>query len=1773
MTDKETATNQAVATGGSYELIQRRLNALGDDLNSQLKQLNNNRINTFGSTDMNVEARIRVRTEHNCVARDIAAIGDTLLFGYNVFLGLKRNITVADVFSLHKIIETDGQLEIVDANISDSFLTDAEFVRDFDELYTYYKKTYLAHVYRQGSKVFAIFRIGERIDDVRVFRWGIAVDQSVKYIDNRGERDIKPPENFDFEWHKVNREQQEQGKYPHFNLFDTLFVETIGGSLTLKVENNTAEGQGIYSEPVDDEHQSLDDAQIHYTKVGELILLKIKPYREEQTRHLIFNCKTQQVTRQDAIAHACIQLPEDHGIIFPGGYYLQSGENKSFEDSAKDLQLHRIVKSPNGEDFLYIFYEPNEGQYALFGYNLITRTLQNPIYGHGQSIYNNGRAVVFSAEPEPSRVHAMQIWQTPFCSEEHASLQPEDNSFFGKIGNPELVRGISDLYGVAKLIAVKQPSALHFNDLVKESAQLLDKYHWLSDETLSQLNQTLKQIISTSELVLDEFEKVISIKENSDKVMQQAHEKFAQLKTHVARPNYNSAQEYVDYLSQLAAFNGELISHKSLKYVDIDAIDTMAAELESLTLNLSQATADYLQQEQALEPYHQTIADLDQQVETCQSVTELKPIRTAIDELVQGLELLNRTMLSLDIEDSRQRTRILEDISTVFSQVNRVKASADLAAKNVGSEEARAEFGARFKLLSQSVTSALNASDTPQACDQQLSQLLVQLEDLESQFSDYDEFYNEILAKRDEIYDNFEQHKQQLMDAQQRRCLNIMTAAERILEGVSRRSQAFTDQDKLNSYFAADAMITKLRQLSEQLRKLDDNVRADDIEAQLKNAKEQGIRALRDKTDIYSADGSLVTIGDHQFSVNKQKLELTLLPRDDEMVLHISGSDYFETLDKQLFSGSEHLWQQALISESEQVYRGEYLAASILFAAEAQGSAAIAQLETAAQNNTLVELVRKTAEPRYQEGYDKGVHDADAALILTQLLQLRSSVGLLAYTVTARRLAIVYFTTQLNQQTQQNLLNRCHNIYLMEQTFGRSDLRQQLSQELTDAFNQLIEQQPWLACDSSLAADYIIAEFSQGAETTQGKARFVCKAAAQTLVTQLQSQLKQKGLQQQIDSALAACATIEQKYQLQLAWLQAFTQHTQVNNNEHNNSNTDITSNNELLLEAASLLTFTEQLSSKQLNSSTEKQLKQKISFYGLSVNTETKVIDLLGQHSRIETMANKQRQLNISYQEFIARLRQFSYKQVPAFKKFHQLKQQIIEQQRTRLRLHEFKPSALSSFVRNKLINDVYFPIIGTNLAKQIGAAGNNKRSDLMGLLLLISPPGYGKTTLIEYIASKLGMTFVKINCPSIGHDQLSLDPAQANNSTAKSEVEKINLAFEMGNNVMLYLDDIQHTNPEFLQKFISLCDGSRRIDGVWNGASKTYDMRGKKFAVVMAGNPYTESGEAFTIPDMLANRADIYNLGDTLSGREHEFGLSFIENSLTSNSYIAPLATRDMDDLYQLVKMADGNPVSISELKHGYSQAEVNEIVAVIERIRKIQQTVLKANEQYIASAAQDDKYRTEPPFKLQGSYRNMNKMAEKVVPVMTDEELEQLISDHYRGEAQTLTVGAEENLLKLAELRGTQTPEQQQRWQQIKTDFVRHQSLSDSDNPVAAIANQISLLQQGLANIGDALQNKPQEDEQQAEAEQPYYQALQQLNETLTALKLQVTVEQGDQTALEQTLNAFTEKLSTFFTPLVQSLQGLNLQSQTAVQASESAIQQISRELAKSREQGAN
>ena len=256
-------------------------------------------------------------------------------------------------------------------------------------------------------------------------------------------------------------------------------------------------------------------------------------------------------------------------------------------------------------------------------------------------------------------------------------------------------------------------------------------------------------------------------------------------------------------------------------------------------------------------------------------------------------------------------------------------------------------------------------------------------------------------------------------------------------------------------------------------------------------------------------------------------------------------------------------------------------------------------------------------------------------------------------------------------------------------------------------------------------------------------------------------------------------------------------------------------------------------------------------------------------------------------------------------------------------------------------------------------------------------------------------------------------------------------------------------------------MCDAQRRIEGVWQGRPRTYDLRGKRFCVCMAANPYTESGARFRIPDMLANRADAFDLGDVLAGRDELFALSYLENALTSHPVLAALAARGSGEIERLL----ASPADPGQ----------EDVARLLRHLLRLQETLLKVNREYVRSATQEEAFRTEPPFLLQGSYRNMNRLAEKLVPVMNDEEREALVDEHYRAEAQSLTTGAEHNLLKLFELRGRLSEEQGRRWEEIKRTFARRQLLGGpEEDPSLRLLAQLSQLSERVQDVGAAIRD---------------------------------------------------------------------------------------------------
>ena len=1607
----------------TYEVLRQRLTEQAKELTARAEALNTRRLEVFGSTELRLVGSERIRTENNCVPRDVVSIPDDdgsgasglMLFGYNVFIGLKPETTVDDVFSLHRFTRDGEAFRFEDAPTErPELLRDEHFRRDFTELYRYYRETRLLQLRPIDGKLLAIFQTGPRTEDIKVLRWLVGADGSLSYVDNAGERDHVFPASHDLEWTETTRDDHVLGRHPHISIENELFIETVNGDLTVKIENNTEVGEGIYREPVDEPLQSLADADVRYARVGPLILLKILPYNEKTYRYLVFNTRTKAIVRLDGIGQACQRLPEDQGIIFPGGYYLATGAARTFDNTdTDDLEFERVIRSPNGEDVLYAFHARREGRTLLLPYNVIRKEVANPLPCHGYSLFEDGTLVAFRAtSEEPTRVHPMQVWQTPYLSDTFAATQPVGTGPLERVGNADLVRGISDCLSVTRMVAEMAPSTAVFEGLIAACARAFDSYHWLGDQELGDLRSAVTDVRATAEQVLAEFENVQSLTDTAAKELGTTGAEIEGLVRRVRGEAPKSADEWVGQLASLRRAQGRLVTLRELRYVDTVRIDQLDELLVSELDSAAKRAVEFLRGQDAFAGYHEQVESLVADAAAITTVAEAAPVEERLAEQAAGLEIVTEVVGSLDIADATVRTTILERIGEVLGGVNRARATVDGRRRELLATEGRAAFAAEFALLGQSITGALAVANTPQRCDEQLGRLLLALENLESRFSDFDDFLAELTAKRTDVYEAFSSRKQALVDEQSRRADRLVDSAGRILTSITRRVATLSSLDEINTYFASDPMVAKVRSVADELRDLDDSVRAEELAGRLKAARQEAGRSLRDRADLYGDGGETVRLGRHRFAVNTQAIDLTLVPKDGGMSLAVTGTDFRTPVVDKGFAETKPFWDQLLVSESADVYRAEYLATTVLAAGVPEGA-------------DLLAVVRKAAESRYDEGYERGVHDHDAAAILEVLLRLRAGAGLLRFPPSARALAQLFWAFGVPDAERKAWSTRAASLARARAVFGPVAAIDELCTELATAMASF----SLADGDSGLAAEYL---FEELATTPAG---FVTSAEARTIVDKFRRALD--GRREFDDDLRALGDDVVARHQLASAWLSAFTV----------SASLPLAS----LPEAVALLLCD-------------------LPRHDSSAAVEATVEGLLGAHPRVT-----ERRMTVRLDEILARTREFRLSRVPAFRAYQKQRNELLVRERSRLRLDEFKPKVMSAFVRNRLLDEVYLPLIGDNLAKQLGAVGDAKRTDQMGLLLLISPPGYGKTTLMEYVANRLGLVFVKINGPALGHDVTSLDPAEAPNATARQEVEKISFALELGNNALLYLDDIQHTNPELLQKFISLCDAQRRMEGVWDGRTRTYDLRGKRFAVCMAGNPYTEQGKRFRIPDMLANRADVWNLGDVLSGREDVFALSYIENSLTSNAVLAPLSTRDRSDVELLLRLARGEEVRSDQLSHPYSAVELDQITSVLRHLLRVQEVVLANNQAYIASAAQAESSRMEPPFQLQGSYRNMNKLAERIVPVMNDAELEGVISDHYLGEAQTLTSGAEANLLKLGELRGTLTPQQASRWSEVKAAFLRDKALGGaSDDPMTRAIGAMGLLADKVGAVEAAIRD---------------------------------------------------------------------------------------------------
>ncbi|WP_406204258.1 DNA repair ATPase [Kitasatospora sp. NBC_01560] len=1589
-----TAPATAAATGpgarldaGTYEVLRDRLARAAAGLADRARALNARRAEEFGARELRLTGSGRITTERACLPQDLTAVGGLLLLGRRPAEGTGAGPAgaadgsgtgpaVEDVLTLHHPDLTPA---------GPGFLDDPRLRQDFAELHRYYRDARLEQLRPVGGRLLAVFRTGPAAGDVRVLRWQLD-DGRPAYLDGRGERDHTPADGQQVDWTALTRDDRLPGRVPRAALGDDLLLAVEGGALTL----TTPAGAVLHREPLAEPLQTLADAQVAHARLGTLLLVRVRPYQEETVRHLVCHLPTGRVTRIDALGQACLRLPADQGVAFPGGCHLADGTVRTFDQPVDGLAHERTVTAPNGEDVLHVFRSPADGRTLLLPYNSVRQEPAAPLLCQGFALLDDGTLVALRPAPDgPSRLHPVQLWETPFTSERYAAEQPAGTGPLARIGNADLVRGLADCLALARLAAAGADTPAGHRAVLEACTRAADRHHWLGEPGLGGLREPLEEIGATARQVIAEYESVAELTAHAARATDRTAEQVDGLLRVVRGETLADATAWVDRLGALRRAQGAVAALRDLPRADAGRIDGLAARLDEGLAEAARRAVTHLAEPDAFADHRRRATALAEECAALATTAAAGPLGEELATRTEALQTVAELVGGLDLADAATRTAILDRLADVLGLLNRARTALTTRRRELRTREAAAEFAAETALLAQATTAALAAADTPQACDDRLGGLLLLIEQLETRFADADPAFTDLLAdRRTGIHDALTARRQQLLDDRARRADRLAASGDRVLDTLRRRLGTLTTPAAIDAALAADPAAVKLRDLAARLTELGDGVRGEELRGRLRAARGQAHRALRDRADAAADGPGTLRLGRHVFTVTTQRPELTLVPRNGRPVFTLTGTDYRSPVTDPAFAATARFWEQPLASETPALYRAEYLAASLLLAAEPDGLDA---LHRAAADGTLDELVRREAESRHDEGYQRGVHDHDAAAVLRALLDLHAGAGLLRHPAAARAAARLYWAYGADERQRLVWRTRARSLGLAREAFGTTPAVAALAALAAELDRAVVEFDPWAA-----GAGRYLAE-----ELTRPALAFSTPPGVTALLDKFRAAPEAAGLTE----ALAALATLPAgpellpaRRQLAHAWLESAAAAEPAE-----------------LAEAVAVL-----LCPDQPRRPAEAAVAARLT-------------GLRGDHPRLGDGT-----LDLRLDELLDRVEEFRANEVPAHRAYQRLRGELLAAERDRLRLDQYRPAPLNGFVRNRLIDQVYLPLVGDNLAKQLGTATDGSL-DRSGLLLLVSPPGYGKTTLVEYLAERLGLLLVRIDGPALGHRVTSLDPAEAPDAAARREIEKIDFALRAGNNVLLYLDDIQHTSPEFLQRFIPLCDAQRRMDGVQDGEARTRDLRGKRFAVVMAANPYTESGRLFRLPDMLANRADVWNLGDVVAGRDDLFALSFVENALTASPHLAPLAGAERAHLDALLARAAGEPDPAAAALP-WPPAETGRMTAALAGLLHLRATVLLVNRAYVASAAQDDRTRTEPPFLLQGSYRTMTRLAGRLAPAMTRPELDALLTDHYRAEAQPFGAGGEAQLLKLDELRGTLTPARAARWAELKEAWRR-------------------------------------------------------------------------------------------------------------------------------------
>ncbi len=182
-----------------------------------------------------------------------------------------------------------------------------------------------------------------------------------------------------------------------------------------------------------------------------------------------------------------------------------------------------------------------------------------------------------------------------------------------------------------------------YEQLRVQIGKLYDDHYWLDDKTfageaaIAPIAPVLMTMRETIERVIDEFEKVDAIRQQSQQALNAAETAQQALKSELHSDSWQRAPQFAEALGKIRARQGKLAGLAEMRYIDTVALGELDVELKTWAEDLGRQTVQFLASENALTPYEKDLSDFDKRIAVANGTVAITEIT---EEIAQTLLLL-----------------------------------------------------------------------------------------------------------------------------------------------------------------------------------------------------------------------------------------------------------------------------------------------------------------------------------------------------------------------------------------------------------------------------------------------------------------------------------------------------------------------------------------------------------------------------------------------------------------------------------------------------------------------------------------------------------------------------------------------------------------------------------------------------------------------------------------------------------------------------------------------------------------------------------------------------------------------------------------------------------------------------------------------------------------------------------------------------------------------------------------------------------------------------